>query len=372
MKKSMVVAMHTLFWLCFPVILTFSRWAAQFTFPVLDKDSIKNPWSIFVDQLQSLFGQMDMGRDMWSLFNVWEMVVGLLIYIFLAVGVFYLYYGVFIPKAVRKGSVMSKAWPVLFLLGFPFLLVTLLSTCTFSVSWYYLSYLVLVYSLTLFFAVAGSLFRIFENWYSDRLLNEQLKQQNLHSELALLKSQVNPHFLFNTLNNIDALIRKDTAKASGCLLEFSDMLRYMIYESDTERVPLRSEWQYLHNYVDIQQIQYANPQLVSLKLQGEPEGIRIAPMLFIPFVENAFKHCTDKEQPDAIRFSVGIQGKSVVFTAVNLFDPVKRIHKDKMGGVGLRTVRRRLELLYPSRHMLLIDDRNGFYQVSLTLDTHED
>ncbi len=368
----MVVIMHTLFWLCFPVILTFSRWAAQFnTLPGFDRPSVKSPWSIFLDQLGSLFVQVDMGKDMWSLFNVWEMVVGLLIYVFLAISVFYLFYGVFIPKAVRKGKLMGKVWPVLFLLGFPFLFVTLLSTCSISVNWHYMSYLVLVYSYTLFFAVGGSLFRIFENWYNDRLLNEQLKQQNLHSELALLKSQINPHFLFNTLNNIDALIGKDAAKASDYLVKFSDMLRYMIYDSDTERVALKSELQYLRNYVNIQQIQYANDRLVTFDIQGDPEGIQIAPMLFIPFIENAFKHCTDKDRSEAIRFTVGIDETIVTFTSVNLFDPAKHIHKDKVGGVGLRTLCRRLELLYPKHHTLAIDDKNGIYKVTLILYTHE-
>ncbi len=372
MKKSMIVVMHTLFWLCFPVILTFSQWAEQFRTFILDKSSVKSPWDIFINQLASLFRQVDMGRDMWSLFNVWEIVVGLLIYVFLAIGVFYLYYSVFIPKAVRKGTVMSKVWPVAFLLGFPFLLVALLSTCTFSVSWFYWSYLVLVYSYALFFAVAGSLFRIFENWYNDRLLNEQLKQQSLQSELALLKSQINPHFLFNTLNNIDALIGKDAAKASDYLVKFSEMLRYMIYDSDADRAPLKSELQYLRNYVNIQQIQYTNDRLVTFDVQGDPDGIQIAPMLFIPFVENAFKHCTDKEQPEAIRFTICIEGEVLNFTSVNLFDPAKHIHKDKIGGVGLRTVCRRLELLYPKHHTLEINDRNGTYQVSLTIYIHED
>jgi hypothetical protein len=371
MKKKMVVIAHFLFWLCFPLIQTFTEWSDQFGgIPGIVK-TIKNPVQLFAEQFTSFVGRTDAGRDFFDLVNVCELMARLLIYILLPIGVFYLYYGFFIPKAIQKKEIKSKLYPLLFLLVFPYLLVTLLSLFTFSVGWNYPSYLILVYSYTLFFAILGALFSVFENWYSVRFQNEKLKQQNLQSELALLKSQINPHFLFNTLNNIDALIKKNSPKASECLLELSAILRYMLYESDAELVQVSNEMQFCRNFIELQQIQYANKRLISFVVEGEPENIRIAPMLFIPFIENAFKHCTDKDKPDAISISFHISGKRIEFEATNLFDKTKIIRKDSVGGIGLHTVERRLAILYPQRHTLKMDEKDGLFHVLLIIDTNE-
>jgi LytS/YehU family sensor histidine kinase len=143
----------------------------------------------------------------------------------------------------------------------------------------------------------------------------------------------------------------------------------MIYETNSNSSPLSKELQQIRNYIDLQEMQYANPDLVSYSVEGNHEGIEVAPMLFIPFIENAFKHCTDKTVKHAIRFSFRIEGKRIEFEAVNIANPAQHIEKDSTGGIGLETVKRRLELVYPDRHKFQIDQKIDLFCVYLSIDT---
>jgi len=147
----------------------------------------------------------------------------------------------------------------------------------------------------------------------------------------------------------------------------SEMMRYMIYETNTPEVDLAQELKYIHNYLDLQQLQYDNPNLVSYRLEGSPDNIRVAPMLFIAFIENAFKHCTDKKAPEAIRLFFQIQKSEIHFEIFNMFDPAKQINKDSSSGIGLNIIRRRLDILYRRRYDLQINQKNGYFDVSLTI-----
>jgi LytS/YehU family sensor histidine kinase len=145
----------------------------------------------------------------------------------------------------------------------------------------------------------------------------------------------------------------------------------MIYDTNVAQVNLSDEISHIESYMDLQKIQYANRELVTLTVHGNPGNIRIAPMLFIPFVENAFKHCTDKHTPHAIRFKFSIDDNHVNFESVNLSDRGQRINKDGARGVGLAIVRRRLELIYPGRHTLNIREENSTFTVTLSLNPHD-
>ena len=213
-------------------------------------------------------------------------------------------------------------------------------------------------------ALGGLLYMSYD-WFSKVRRQKELEKQNLQSELKLLKNQLNPHFLFNALNNIDSLIRSDPEKASKSLVQMSDMMRYMIYETNVPEVYFRQELDYIKNYLALQRLQYDNPELVSYVLEGEAGDICIAPMLFIPFIENAFKHCTDKKAKEAICFHFQIQSSEILFTASNLYDPLKRMNKDSSTGIGLSTVKRRLDFLYAGRYNLRINEENGYFGVSL-------
>lgn len=224
-----------------------------------------------------------------------------------------------------------------------------------------------VISYFLYSSVTGILLYILYDWFQKKEKQKELKRQNLQSELNLLKNQLNPHFLFNTLNNIDSLICSYPEKASKSLVQMSEMMRYMIYETNTPEVDLAQELKYIHNYLDLQQLQYDNPNLVSYRLEGSPDNIRVAPMLFIAFIENAFKHCTDKKAPEAIRLFFQIQKSEIHFEIFNMFDPAKQINKDSSSGIGLNIIRRRLDILYRRRYDLQTNQKNGYFDVSLTI-----
>ena len=154
-------------------------------------------------------------------------------------------------------------------------------------------FLNLTLSLSLIAAIHGVMALVihgFVRWYDEIKLKKELSQKNYEIELALIKSQLNPHFLFNTINNIDVLISKDPGKASDYLNKLSDLLRYLLYEAKTEKIPLREELKYLEKYLELQRIRTSNPNYVDLEITGRADNLKIDPMIFLPFIENAFKH----------------------------------------------------------------------------------
>jgi sensor histidine kinase YesM len=217
--------------------------------------------------------------------------------------------------------------------------------------------------------IVATLFKASMIWYSEIHLKETLTKKNLQTQLALLKAQLNPHFLFNTLHNIDILIEKDATKASLYLNKLSQMLRFIIYESPLENIPLSRELAYIDQYVELQKIRTTNQSFVQLEVVGNREHYQIAPMLFISLVENAFKHCTNKKQKDAIRIIIVLSGKKIHFTCSNLVDKAAR-QEHPQGGLGLTLIRQRLELLYKNAYSLDIQQKEAIFQVNLTLHTN--
>lgn len=216
-------------------------------------------------------------------------------------------------------------------------------------------------------SITGLLLYLAYDRFNKSRLQKELRRQNLKSELALLKNQINPHFLFNTLNNIDSLIKSDPDRASATLVELSGMMRYMIYDTNVDKVPLKQELTYIENYLDLQKMQFSNPNLVNYQVGGNPENLDIPPMLFIPFIENAFKHCNDKNTEYAINISFNINSEFIRFKSTNIADVKHQISKDKSSGVGLDIVKRRLQILYPNRHILDIKEENNLFCVSLDI-----
>lgn len=203
-------------------------------------------------------------------------------------------------------------------------------------------------------------------------INKQILKQNEESELALLKAQLNPHFLFNTLNNIDTLIHVDEKeKASESLIRMSDMMRYTTYESSNEKVLLKQEIEYLQNFIELQLLRLSNKELVDFKFSGDIEDTSITPMLLIPFVENAFKHASDKKSPKAIKICLSVEYGILYFSCSNKIDESGSFSKDKKGGVGLANIERRLQLIYPDRYKLEIQKSEGNYIANLKINLNE-
>lgn len=219
------------------------------------------------------------------------------------------------------------------------------------------------YTLVNIYTVVGlfAAIKLTKFWFRSQQVKKELENKNKTSELALLRSQLNPHFLFNTLNNIDSLIMTNQEKASDAIIKLSDIMRFMLYDASTDTVPLTKEINYLKSYISLQKIRLKEPNFVSFSLEGNCEGKTIAPMLFIPFVENAFKHGQKNVKAPGIKIILTCQTKSVNFEVINNFDETKSYNKDNTQGIGLANTKRRLELLYPGNHELeIIKDDNYF------------
>jgi hypothetical protein len=193
------------------------------------------------------------------------------------------------------------------------------------------------------------------------------KAIQLESELNFLKSQVNPHFLFNTLNNIYALCQVNSRNAAPMVGKISEMMRYMIYDCTSDLVPLQRELDYLKNYIDLNQLKSNRKLNASIEVVGNPNGLKIAPLLLINFLENSFKHGDLNLNGDGfIKVHLAIRGLELVFSVRNSFrdSPPSR---EEQTGIGLENVKHRLSLLYPGRYSLMIDKNNSIFEIELKL-----
>ncbi|TDE47954.1 sensor histidine kinase, partial [Flavobacterium sp. GT3P67] len=194
--------------------------------------------------------------------------------------------------------------------------------------------------------LAALILKGFITWVKEIKLKEELKQKNHEIEMALVKAQLDPHFLFNTLNNIDVLILKDATEASNYLIKLSDILRFMLYETKTDTILLKKEIEYIEKYIELQKIRTANSNYVSFKINGIQDDRTIAPMIFIPFIENAFKHSTNKKIDNAISVEVFINKENIIFVCENKFDTTRKFKKES-NGLGNNLIQKRLKLIYP-------------------------
>lgn len=198
-------------------------------------------------------------------------------------------------------------------------------------------------------------------------LSNQVEQEKLLAELKFLKSQINPHFLFNVLNNVYSLSIIKSEQTPEVVMKLSEMLRYMLYQSGDERASLNQEIAYIQNFIALQQLKDDEPLAVKLELEVKNPHARIAPMILIPFVENAFKHSKIEDVSNGwIRMRLSEQGNQFVFEVSNSL-PVSSFTKDPTGGIGLSNVKRRLELEYPGKHQLDIREAENAFTIELSM-----
>lgn len=195
----------------------------------------------------------------------------------------------------------------------------------------------------------------------------ELKSENLNSELKFLRSQINPHFLFNALNNIYSLSVMKSDRTPDNILKLSDMLRYIIYDCNADRVPLQKEIDYINNYIDLQKLK--DEEITNIEMdfsEADPKSM-ISPMIFIPFIENSFKHSKIEDVNQGwIKIKIENTNSHLLFIISNSM-PKDEYTKDKVGGVGLENVKRRLELLYPETHKLNIESSEEEFRVELVV-----
>jgi two-component system, LytTR family, sensor kinase len=222
------------------------------------------------------------------------------------------------------------------------------------------------YPAVMAFALSSSL-RITMEWFKNERQKKEMESEKLASELAFLKSQVNPHFLFNILNNICSLARKKSDETESAIIKLSQIMRYMLQDSKDEKVNLDKEVEYLESYIELQRLRLPGSVKIDFTVDGKPELLSVEPMLFIPFVENAFKHGVSYQDPSEISIRLTCQGEKISFSVENNIAQRHGAPVEQGSGIGLKNVRRRLELLYPGSHHLLISNDGSRYIVNLDI-----
>ena len=197
----------------------------------------------------------------------------------------------------------------------------------------------------------------------------RLQKEKLSLELNALKAQIHPHFLFNTLNNLYSLTLKNSNKASEVVLKLSDIMRYVLYQSNEDKVYLSKEIEFIRNYIELQRIRYNDRYEINFIVNGDPNKLKVAPLLFIDFIENAFKHGLEKRFNDGfVRVKFDIRDDSIIFNSTN--SKGQEVASDVLResqGIGLNNVKRRLDLIYPGKFELDFKEVADVYEINLKL-----
>ncbi|MBX2871251.1 MAG: histidine kinase [Saprospiraceae bacterium] len=221
---------------------------------------------------------------------------------------------------------------------------------------------VILTEVLILFALAMTLY-LLQQWYQKERYAKELEKQKLEAELNLLKSQVNPHFLFNSLNSIFVMMEKDRSKSKSMLLQLSDVLSHQLYQTQKRSVPLQLEVDNLKNYIELERTRHGDLAKVQVEIQENLNGHLIAPMLLLPIVENAFKH--SKSNSDYwINIGLGLEEHQLSFQVGNS----QGQNNNQQGGLGLANLKRQLGLLYPNKHHLAIDQNQDAFTINLKIE----
>ncbi len=209
-------------------------------------------------------------------------------------------------------------------------------------------------------------------WYQQKQKTIEAQKERMAAELDLLKSQIHPHFLFNTLNNLYAYTLENSEKAREIILKLSNLLRFMIYESSAAYIPLDKEISLLQQYIELEQLRYSDRLDISFTINGDLNNKQIAPLLLLPFLENAFKHGISHQLDQCwISFDLRLSGSFLYFKLINSKDKDETSGFTEVSGIGLQNVKRRLELLYPGRYKLETLEKEEIFIVNLELQIEE-
>jgi two-component system LytT family sensor kinase len=221
------------------------------------------------------------------------------------------------------------------------------------------------FSIAIFYLTFSVALHLSKAWYFQRELIRKMEVEKLSSELEYLKAQINPHFIFNSINTIYFQIDRQNTHARESLAAFSEMLRYQLYECNGHEISIEKEIAYLKNYVELQRMRKDENYNISLVVDEELKGFTISPLLLIPFVENAFKHISHHSHKNQVRIAIGKHENNFQFSVFNTKEMKATVNGHT--GIGLKNVKRRLELLYKDRHQLMIDNGKDCFEVNLVL-----
>ena len=223
------------------------------------------------------------------------------------------------------------------------------------------------FSIAMFYMAFSLALYLSKEWYFQRERLRQLEVEKLNTELEYLKSQINPHFLFNSLNTIFFQIDKTNHEARNTLTKFSDMLRFQLYECNGHEMTLEKEIAYLKNYVDLQRLRRDEKYKIEFTASGDSRGFMLAPLLLMPLIENAFKYLSHSpEGNNRVKIHINNDERSMEAKVCNTKE-TRIAERREVGGIGLRNLRRRLELQYPNRHELEVNDGKTEFEVILRI-----
>lgn len=273
-----------------------------------------------------------------------------------------------IPKFLQKGRLMLYGLGLLLLLPATYGLHELTFEVIFPLvdsDFYIVSFTewqVLI-SIFIIYLALTTLLKLSKSWYT----LQQVQKEKLSIELKALKEQVNPHFLFNSLNSIYAMAMAQSNKTPEAVLELSSLLRYMLYEAGEERVPLTREIEMLEQYIALQKLRADESTEIQFVVEGNVNDVLIYPLLFFPLLENSFKHGVKTVSEKAfVRLHLNL-AEGIHFTLTNNVGEQRQVEENEAGGIGLENVKRRLSLLYPNQHTFEVNDAGNEFTVKLTI-----
>ena len=228
------------------------------------------------------------------------------------------------------------------------------------------------FPIFLLIVMAGIAFTAIDTQRKYREKIDETDKESLKTELSFLRSQMSPHFIFNVLNNIVSLVRLKSDELEPTVMKLSGLMQYTLYHTEEEKVSLKTEVDYLNNYIDLQKQRLHKNACIDAVFDLFDENVMIEPLLLIPFVENAFKHGTGLIDGSKISILLETDEKNLYFTVVNKFDPSGEMEKDRSSGIGITNVRRRLELLYGADHILNIGTNGNYFETGLFIKLKND
>ncbi|WP_255496178.1 sensor histidine kinase [Mucilaginibacter sp. FT3.2] len=344
--------------------------------PLINKSTgaIKTAWHIFWHMLFwlsliSLFIFLAKSNDD---LTMRQLLVIFVLYPAINITLFYINFLFYIPRFLDKKRYWAYALVILITIiiygigkygvGLLFIDVILIHNKGHHIS--FTSYFFSTVFTSLIFVFLSTVLKFTTDWFLNERIQRDLENQRLTAELAFLKSQINPHFLFNSLNSIYSLAYQKSDTTPEAILKLSEIMRYMLYECNDNRVDLSKELQYLQNYIDLQKIRFGNKAFIDFKVMGNVSNQQIVPLLLIAFIENAFKHGVANDVLTPIKLLINVDECNLHFYIQNK----KHTHnRDAMGGIGLTNVQRRLNLLYPEKYTLNIRDEAETYTCELSI-----
>jgi len=283
--------------------------------------------------------------------------------------IFYTNYSLLVPYFLLKKKILPYLFCVVILLLISYLIIFNVFGFEFYDSRNLLDKRPSKFIINIFFnsviIIIGTIIRLYEQWIENDRINKEIEVKKNKTELESLKNQLNPHFLFNSLNSIYSLSTKKSNDTPEAVIMLSELMRYMLYKANNKKVLLKDELKYIENYIKLQHIRIAKNKNVKINIKGVISTQKISPLLFISYIENAFKYGTDFNGNTEIEIDISVKDNELQFKCVNIIG--NRSKDEESSGIGMQNTKNRLELLYPNKHWLTTIENDNKFMVDLKL-----